>query len=49
MGNTPSKVHRYPAFREAGAEALVKRLPQGYESVLGKQFPPTETYRSFEN
>lgn len=36
---TPSPARIDAAAREAGAEALVKRLPQGYESVLGKQFP----------
>jgi ATP-binding cassette subfamily B protein len=36
---TPSPARIDAAARDAGAEALVKRLPQGYDSVLGKQFP----------
>jgi ATP-binding cassette subfamily B protein len=27
------------AARDAGAEALIQRLPQGYDSILGKRFP----------
>ena len=36
---TPSPARIDAAARDAGAEALVARLPQRYESVLGKQFP----------
>lgn len=35
----PSPVRIEAAARDAGAEALVQRLPLGYDSVLGKQFP----------
>ncbi len=36
---TPSPARIEAASRDAGAEALVQRLPQGYDTVLGKQFP----------
>jgi len=36
---TPSPARIDAAARDAGAEALIARLPQGYDSVLGKQFP----------
>jgi ATP-binding cassette subfamily B protein len=35
----PSPARIEAAARDAGAEALVQRLPLGYDSVLGKQFP----------
>lgn len=36
---TPSPARIEAAARDAGAEALISRLPKGYDSVLGKQFP----------
>lgn len=34
---SPARVEE--SLRDAGAEALLRKLPQGLESVLGKQFP----------
>jgi ATP-binding cassette subfamily B protein len=39
LRGTPSPARVEAAARDAGAAALIARLPQGYDSILGKQFP----------